>query len=478
MKRIINNKGPLLKLCQGILAVTFLVLSLLGEVPAPLGALFLLNGCAPAPYVGSGGGFTAVDNHHIDLFNAIHQKNNDYVFRSINSQNVNALRFVNNLTPLVWAIQAKNIEAAKYIINIGADVNLAQNQNQHFAVNNSTVKQITTPLMAASAHTVSDPSTWLPVVKLLIGKGADVNSKQYTYVNDPGNNTNLEAEFYPICSYSANDEILKLLVDRGANVNAQCSSKNREVNHIYTALHTAVAAGNLQSIKLLISHGADISIRDGKGKTALQIAEEKRDFAAVEIIKSGRSGSSNIASNKNPQPEKKGEGGDANIVLNKKSQSEKKGTVITIISPEVQSGLVHVAKEASLRVTGTVDSVSKVVKVTVNGRAASLDKKGNFSADVKLKPGENKVIVTAFGMKRQLAAESFTVDRKDVQAIAAVVQAPTDVDSSKCKKEQKVNPYYLMLHRNLLTQDTADMGDDKCISVIQLRKYNDRYIKQ
>jgi hypothetical protein len=65
-----------------------------------------------------------------------------------------------------------------------------------------------------------------------------------------------------------------------------------------------------------------------------------------------------------------------------------------------------------------------------------------------------------------------------VQPPAAVVQMPTDIDPSKCKKGQKVNPYYLMLQDNFLTKETADMGDAMCVSVVQLKKHNERYIKQ
>lgn len=49
-----------------------------------------------------------------------------------------------------------------------------------------------------------------------------------------------------------------------------------------TPLHAAVEKGDTEKIKLLLARGASVEVRDSKGRTARDIAEEKVD---KEILK-------------------------------------------------------------------------------------------------------------------------------------------------------------------------------------------------
>ena len=60
---------------------------------------------------------------------------------------------------------------------------------------------------------------------------------------------------------------VKLLLDRGANVNAATKDG-------YTALHAASSFGRPEIIELLLSRGADRSALDKRKRTPLTIAEE------------------------------------------------------------------------------------------------------------------------------------------------------------------------------------------------------------
>lgn len=95
------------------------------------------------------------------------------------------------------------------------------------------------------------------IVKLLIEKGADVNIKGYSDVT-------------PIMSASigGNLEIVRLLYESGANVNSTNS-------HGMTALMWASVFGNLKVVKYLLKNGADIHIRDINGNTALDLAKNR-----------------------------------------------------------------------------------------------------------------------------------------------------------------------------------------------------------
>lgn len=57
---------------------------------------------------------------------------------------------------------------------------------------------------------------------------------------------------------------MKELISRGANINYQNSAGR-------TALHVACNPGNVEIIKLLLDHGADLSITDNQGKTPKDI---------------------------------------------------------------------------------------------------------------------------------------------------------------------------------------------------------------
>lgn len=80
--------------------------------------------------------------------------------------------------------------------------------------------------------------------------------------------------------------------------------------------------------------------------------------------------------------------------------------VIEITSPDVNRGVKVVSSTAKTVVTGIAVDDSGVAAVVVNGMAAKLDERGNFSAELLLKPGENVISVVSVdtlgnqGMKR------------------------------------------------------------------------------
>ena len=64
-----------------------------------------------------------------------------------------------------------------------------------------------------------------------------------------------------------NHEILRALLERGANPNAK-------QQHDFTPLHTAAGRGDVEMAKLLIRHGADLNARTADGKGVADIARE------------------------------------------------------------------------------------------------------------------------------------------------------------------------------------------------------------
>lgn len=99
------------------------------------------------------------------------------------------------------------------------------------------------------------------ITELLISKGADVNTK---------------SEYGRTALHSAascnNIEVMKLLILHGADVNAK--------DYGVTALHYAAKYNHIKAAELLISHGADVNAKDYNKMTALDYATQN-DFKEI-----------------------------------------------------------------------------------------------------------------------------------------------------------------------------------------------------
>lgn len=77
--------------------------------------------------------------------------------------------------------------------------------------------------------------------------------------------------------------VAKLLLDKGADINAQIKSNNpnTDPNAGDTPLISAIKQGNKPLAELLLSRGADISKQNAKSQTALTLAAGKPDILAL-----------------------------------------------------------------------------------------------------------------------------------------------------------------------------------------------------
>ena len=82
-------------------------------------------------------------------------------------------------------------------------------------------------------------------------------------------------------------EALELLLDRGAPINQTMYANHdwsRRWHHwlpLGTALHDAAGEGRIRAVRYLVNRGIDMSIKDSRGHTALNVA---REFDRADIV--------------------------------------------------------------------------------------------------------------------------------------------------------------------------------------------------
>ncbi len=191
-----------------------------------------------------------------------------------------ALSFVNNngggrvervpdggeLTPLIYAARSGAIEAARVLINAGADVN-------------QTSRYGWSPLLAATQNRNYQMG------RFLIEQGADVNIANkggWTNLYLATDNRNVEGGDYPTREPDMDHlDYIKLLLDAGADVNARLT-ESTETRTVFTnqwldedgatAFLRASQSGDVPLMKLLLDYGADPFIYTELEVTPLAVA--------------------------------------------------------------------------------------------------------------------------------------------------------------------------------------------------------------
>ena len=144
-------------------------------------------------------------------------------------------------SPLIYAIEAKNVAIVKKLINAGSLLNINIAGDKH-------------PLDMAIL------TKNLELVKILVEAGADINQ------ND---------DYNPLFRAISQPDIMRFLIKQGANVNAIDTMENSSVLHFCLGWNSADIYSddtNLDVIKLLLQAGADVNYKNENDDTALYLA--------------------------------------------------------------------------------------------------------------------------------------------------------------------------------------------------------------
>ena len=155
---------------------------------------------------------------------------------------------------LIEAIENGNLEAAQSALKNGADANESERSTEH--------RRKFLMLVAAEGKE--------NLAKLLVEYGADVNA-----VDVDGNTALMDAANF------GHLNVVKFLVEHGANVNAAATVEGYTG---YTALIYASERGHVNVVKYLIKHGANINAKKKNGDTALSLAENNGHTEVARIL--------------------------------------------------------------------------------------------------------------------------------------------------------------------------------------------------
>lgn len=201
------------------------------------------------------------------LFVACETNNLPLLIEALKTNSVDCPSPHQAFTPLMVAANRASIDLVTYLLENGAAIN-AQSEGGYTAL----ILAITSSKEMAAIYAMnesangSDPS--LLVIKKLLDAGADVN------ISTGGGNRALQE-----AALHGNVEIVKLLLSKGAEVNSANTWKE-------TALMSgSLSNGSAEVIQLLLEAGADPLAKDVDGVSALDLAEKSGNTAVLNVLK-------------------------------------------------------------------------------------------------------------------------------------------------------------------------------------------------
>jgi ankyrin repeat protein len=226
------------------------------------------------------------------------------------------------LTPLMFAAREDDIESARLLVKAGADVNAIGGDgkdalglalfngsydvaslliDKHANVNQADAQRFTPLFWAVDRRNMETAPNFpwivttdpLPVIKKLLDAGADtnavINSTPRAHMRE-GSPRIVYATALMRAAFAGDVELVKLLLTHGANPHIMSSDKETTLmaacgtGFINGYNRQRTPAERLEVVKLLIDLGEDVNAADGYGITPLMVAANLGDIAIVQYL--------------------------------------------------------------------------------------------------------------------------------------------------------------------------------------------------
>ena len=193
-----------------------------------------------------------------ELFNAIRQNDAAAVAALLDEDPALLGATSHDITPILFAVYYSHPEMAQLFTDRGAELSPAElaalGDRRALDADLATYSQDGFPLLGLAIF-FRHPE----LARELIARGADVHARA----------RNAQQVMPVHAAASVGDvETMRLLLDHGADVNARQQMG-------YTPLHGAASSGNGAMVDLLLSRGADRSAKSDDGKTPADIADAR-----------------------------------------------------------------------------------------------------------------------------------------------------------------------------------------------------------
>jgi len=225
-----------------------------------------------------------------------HTKIAEYLLN--NGADINANPGSSGSTALMYAVSSKKTDIINLLIENGADIKKRNNDGWsilHYAAMYYSYRKDILELLLKKDLDINAQATgggaegWTPLMfaaingkmsafETLLDAGADINIKNtegktvWEISNSRG---------ATVLHYAARDgklEIVKLLIKKGANINAQATSGSIKG---WTPIMLAIYNKQISIFETLLDASADINLKNGKGKSALEILINKENITIL-----------------------------------------------------------------------------------------------------------------------------------------------------------------------------------------------------
>ena len=250
-----------------------------------------------------------------------------------------------------------------------------------------------------------NPKTPVEVVRLLVDKGANVNPK--TDSNTP----------LMYAASEGNDEVIKFLLARGAHVNVQTEEG--------TPLMSAVNGGHPEALKLLLAAGADVKVVHRTGDHGLIMAARQRSYRTPGLEPNSEIVRLLLAAGADPNA--KGEWGRTALMYANTAAKVKLlvvgGANLELKDEEGQTALMKAAETGNAAVVGAlIENGANVNAIDKKGMNALLFALGSddlaYGEDAQTLP-ERRIEV----VRRLLLAKSLDVNAQNSDGETALMRA-------------------------------------------------------